>query len=66
MQKGVAIQIGSYRLRDKTTRQFLPCQAIMKTATLKVAQTLTERVAILLVDCYQEYEKSNSAAKNGN
>jgi hypothetical protein len=67
LQKEVTIQIGSYRLRDNVTKLLLPCNPIMKTVTSTVAESLAERVAILLVDCYRDYENSNKGGiENGN
>jgi len=53
VQKTIRVQIGSYRLRDKVTRSLLPCVPIYAEVTTKVAVSLAERVASLLVDCYQ-------------
>lgn len=58
LQKFVSMKIGAYQLRDPITKQFSEWKPIVKTVPQSVAESFAERVATLLVDCYNDYEKS--------
>jgi hypothetical protein len=65
VQKEISVQIGFWRVRDKSSRAYSPCQPLFKTCTIKIAESMTDKIATLLVDCYQENEKSK-AVENEN
>ena len=56
LQKEISVQIGTYRLRDKITRKFLPCLPIMKILPTKTAEILADKIATILLECFNEYE----------
>lgn len=58
VQKEISVQIGVYRLRDKNSREFLPCQPMFANLPEKVAKSMNDKIAVLLVDCYREHEKA--------
>ena len=57
MNKALDLQIGSYRLRDPVTKCFETCKPLYKTIAIKVAESLVEITASLLVDCYEDWCK---------
>ena len=62
MGKSVVIQIGTFRLRDGN--RLLPCEPLFKTVSPIVAEALAERIAMLLADCYNDYEKLKGGGEN--
>ena len=60
MQKLVQIQIGSFRFRDKATKSFLPFAPIFKMVAPKVVEAQRERIARVLVDCYNDFESKQN------
>jgi len=63
LQKLVQVQIGTFRFRDVHTKRFLPSTPLFKMVAPKVAESLADRVASLLVDCYKENENSKKGGE---
>jgi hypothetical protein len=51
----VSVQIGSYCLR--VNGEFTPCKKIVKTVTERQAESIADKIALILASCFDEYEK---------
>ena len=57
MGKEISVQIGVFHARDEVSRAVLPCQPIFKSLAPKVAESMVENIAMLLVDCYDDFRR---------
>jgi hypothetical protein len=60
----LSVQIGTFRLR--INEQLSQMQPIMKTVTQKQAENITDKIATIIADCFNEYQTNVNTADKTN